>query len=134
MSGAHPEATKGAGGAVACVRAVGPSEGRTTVRGASPHTCSAVLGAVSYTTRGMSLPSSRETVSTCEGTGGASVNTQTVGARRLLRCTSTPFGSALGASAAIGHGARLADAARCTTVCRVGQLGKSRVLKTKAGK
>ena len=57
------------------------------------------------------------------------MNTQTVGARRLLRCTSTPFGSALGASAAIGHGARLADAARCTTVS---QLGKSRVLKNES--
>ena len=64
--------------------------------------------------------------------GGASVNTQTGGARRLLRCTSTPFGSALGASAAIGQGARLADAARCTTVCRVGQLCKSRVLKNES--
>ena len=88
---------------------------------------------VTYTTRGSNLPSRRSSDSTCEGTGGASVNTQTGGSRRLLRCTSTPFGSALGASAAIGHGARLADAARCTTVCRVGQLGKSRVLKTKAG-
>ena len=88
---------------------------------------------VTYTTRGSRLPSRRSSDSTCEGTGGASVNTQTGGSRRLLRCTSTPFGSALGASAAIGHGARLADAARCTTVCRVGQLGKSRVLKTKAG-
>ena len=61
---------------------------------------------VTYTTRGSNLPSRRSSDSTCEGTGGASVNTQTGGSRRLLRCTSTPFGSALGASAAIGHGAR----------------------------
>ena len=73
---------------------------------------------VTYTTRGSNLPSRRSSDSTCEGTGGASVNTQTGGSRRLLRCTSTPFGSALGASAAIGHGARLADAARSTTVLR----------------
>ena len=39
---------------------------------------------------------------TCEGTGGASVNTQTDRARRVLRCTRTPFGSAAGTSAEIG--------------------------------
>ena len=67
MSGAHPEATKGAGGAVACVRAVGPSEGRTTVRGASPHTCSTVLAVVHPNQRN-SLHSSRKSEHTCEGT------------------------------------------------------------------
>jgi hypothetical protein len=36
---------------------------------------------VSYTTSGMSLPSSRETVSTCEGTGGASVGARRTGRR-----------------------------------------------------
>mgnify|MGYP004223394773 CR=1 FL=1 len=82
---------------------------------------------VTYTTRGSRLPSRRSSDSTCEGTGGASVNTQTGGARRLLRCTSTPFGSALGASAAIGHGARLLDAARlsCRSSNRVKKMGHS---------
>ena len=76
---AHPEATQVAGGAVVCVRAVGPPEGRTT---RSPHTCSAVpaVGLV-HNKRERSLPSSRESESTCEGTGGASVGARRTGRR-----------------------------------------------------
>ena len=81
--GAHPEATQGACGAVACVRAVGPFERRTArSRGVATHTPAARSSRwVSYTTRGSSLHSSRETDSTCEGTGGASVGARRTGRR-----------------------------------------------------
>ena len=71
--------TQGAGGAVACVRAVGPFERRTARSMGRRHAPAARSSRWSRTTSGMSLHSSRETVSTCEGTGGASVNTQTGG-------------------------------------------------------
>ena len=46
--GAHPKAAQVAGGAVACGRAVGPPEARTTrSRERRSHTCSAVLAVVS---------------------------------------------------------------------------------------
>ena len=56
---------------------------------------------VSRTTSGMSLPSSRETVSTCEGTGGASVGGTANGSSR---CLSTPLGGAVGVQAWCGVG------------------------------
>ena len=84
-SGARPEAD-------------GAHLGISLASAALSNTCSTVLAVASYN-QTSNLPSMRRRQSehACEGTGGASVDTQTDRARRVLRCTRTPFDGALGA-------------------------------------
>ena len=67
---------------------------------------------VSYTTSGMSLPSSRETDNTCEGTGGASV-----GARRTGRRGASARHSAMRWACRHGVWGRLGERSRPNGAC-----------------
>ena len=85
-----PEATQVAGGAVACVRAVGPSEAHTTRSRERHHAPAARSSQWSRTTRGSSLHPRRQTEHTCERTrAGRAYEGRGETTGRRVRCFST---------------------------------------------